>query len=128
MTDRSDRPGVTRTRVAINRLPPEHRPRLVRLARRAHQVCRSHGAKLLAEVSLALEVAILDLEGAELRAGNAERRARGSEAALGVARARIVELERYINDLPRFDEWGTSDPTAVRDPPPDLIVDARSDR
>jgi len=91
-----ERRGVTKARVLPTRIPPHVRPRLTRLARRGHEVCRKHGAKLLAEISMALEVALVDLAGNEARASDAERRARRAELELGHAKHRILELEKAL--------------------------------
>lgn len=114
------RPAVTQVRVAITRIPEEHRPRLTRLARRGAEVCRKHGAKLLAEISLALEIALMDLAGAELRAANAEFRARRAERDLASAIQRIAQL-KIRSKVKEFDDGQT---TATRSDP-DLIAKCR---
>lgn len=93
------RPGVTKVRVLPTRLPAEVRPRLARLAHAAHQHCRAAGAKLQAEVSLALEIALVDLAGAELRERNMVDRMRRAEHELGLANARLRELEQSARQL-----------------------------
>lgn len=126
-------PQVTQVKVIPTRLPTHMRPRLARLARRGSEVCRKHGAALLAEISIALEVALVDLAGAELRERNASDRMRAAELEvgklrtrikeleqnakreLGEAKARIIELERCLLDERPRDFLDEGEPTMVRD-------------
>lgn len=101
------RPGVTKVRVLPTRLPAEVRPRLARLARRTNEVCRAAGARLQAEVGLALEVALVDLAGAELRERNMVERMRSAEHELGLATARMRELELSTRTLAQ--RWQTAE-------------------
>lgn len=86
-------PGVTQVRIAVTRIPESVRPRLRRLAQRGAEVCRKHGAGLLAEISTALELALGDMAASEGRATNAEGRARRAEQELADARVTIRALQ-----------------------------------
>lgn len=119
---------ATQVRIAPTRIPEHARVRLARLARRGAEVCGRHGAPLLAEMAQALEIALLDIASGELRAGNAESRARRAErdlaaacAELRVARATIAELQV---DLASRVHAEFSEPTAAR-PAPELIARCR---
>ena len=93
MTHSANRPpAVTQARVAV-RIPESVRPRLTRLARRGAEVCRKHGAMLLAEISTGLEVALLEIAASEQRATSAESRARRAEHDLAEARATIRQMK-----------------------------------
>lgn len=116
------RPSPTLVRVAPTRLPDHVRPRLARLARRGAEVCSKAGARLLTEISMALEIALLDLAGAELRATNAETRARRAERELGQARATIIDLQQ---DLATRVHSEFQEPTAARSDP-DLLARCRA--
>lgn len=121
------RPGGTMVGLAPTRLPASVRPRLMKLARRGADVCRKYGAKLLAEISLGLEVALLDLQVAEQRAKAAEKERQTVITELGEARARIYELEVFIEQrtiehrdtgeftVPNEFATGVAENTAVRD-------------
>lgn len=116
-------PTVTQVRVAPTRLPQDVRSRLTRLARRGAEVCSKHGAGLLAEICTALEIALLDLASAELRATNAERRARRAEGDLAKATATIRELRADIAERARL-EFAEESTTTREDPA--LIAKCRS--
>lgn len=105
-------PTVTQVRVAPTRIPQEVRSRLTRLARRGAEVCNKHGAELLAEICTALEIALLDLASAELRATNAERRARRAESDLAQATAQIRMLQADLAERIRAE---FEEPTRTRE-------------
>lgn len=117
------RPSVTMVRVASSRIPEDARPRLLRLARAGLRVFLRHGARLQAEMAMALELAIGDLELNERRATNGEGRARRAELDLAVANTQIAELKREIAELKRGarDEFSTES-TALRSDP--TLIDA----
>ena len=127
MATNDKRPGATMVGLAPMRIPTNARARLAKLARRGEEVCRKHGAKILTEISLGLELALLDLQTTELRAKAAEQKTQKALNELGKAQARITELEMYIQSMDEPleevpNEFGIPESTAVREnPDPELL-------
>jgi hypothetical protein len=107
MNQRPHRPASTLVRVAPTRLPQDERKRLARIAQcgadafarhaktlRVDAPERAERAELCRELCLGLEIALLDLAGAELRAENAEGRARRAESELATVRRQIEFLRQ----------------------------------
>lgn len=127
MSDAIHRTAHTQVRVAPTRIPPGIRPRLAQLAARGCEVFRRHSAAmrsidreararradLLGEMCSSLELALLDVASSELRAENAESRARRAEQDLAIARKTIIALQA---DIARAAEF-TDQPTAAREAP-----------
>lgn len=86
-------PQVTQVRVAPTRLPRTVRARLAKWCVRGIEFCHKVDAPFLCQMLMGLEIALVDLAGAELRAENAENRARAAELELAKVRRTLAKLQ-----------------------------------
>lgn len=112
MTTPLHRPAGTVVGVAPTRLPPAMRPRLAGWCKIGVDFCNRVGAPRVAQLIMALELALLDLAAADLRIGALEQRASKAERELARARARIGELQQ--DESRRAAAEFSGEPTQVR--------------